>query len=328
MLKNLRLIAGLLLAAFVTLVQAADPADAKAWPDKPIRNIVPFAAGGGVDLLARVVSEELARQLGQPVIVENRAGAGGVIGSQAVATSAADGYTMLTGNSATHAINAGLVKNLPYDPDKSFTPIIQAVSLNFALVVSPSLPVKTIAEFLALAKQSQNGLTFGSAGNGTVTQLGVEVLKSATGIKATHVAYKGAGPAVIDLLAGHVDFMFVDLPTILPHLAAGKVKALAIGSAKRSVLLPDVPTIAESGVPGFNVTSWQGFFFPAGTPPSIVARTHDAITKSLANAKVRDTLLKAGNEPAAGSSAEFSRFVQSEMNRWGSIMRAANIKAE
>lgn len=319
---------GSLLAATLMAWPLQGVAADDAWPQRPIRLVVPFAAGGGNDLLARMVADRLSHELGKPVVVDNRTGAGGAIGTASVAKATPDGYTMLLGNSATHAINLFLYAHLPYDPVKDFVPISQAVNLNFALVTSTSLPVKDFRDFMELAKRKPGTLTFASAGVGTVTQLGVEVLKQMTGATFDHIPYRGAGPALIDLMGGQVNFMFIDLSTVLPQLKGGKLRALAVGSAQRSPLLPGVPTIAESGVPGFNVTSWQGFFFPAGTPKDIVTKAQLAIQKVLATPEVKAELIKAGYDPVGSDSEHFAAFIHAEIAKWSAAAKSAGVKPE
>ena len=319
----------LLRAALVVLVlSGAASAQAPGWPAKPIRIVVPFPAGGGVDFLARAMQTRLAEQLGQPVTVDNRAGAGGILGADSVAKSAPDGYTLLMGNSATHAINPAIHASLPYDPVKDFAAVTWAVNVNFLLAAHPGVPVKSLREMLELARLRPGTLSYGSAGNGTATHLAFEMLKSLAAIDVVHVPYKGAGQAVIDLAGGQLNFMIGDLPTLLPLVRSGKLRALAATSARRSVRLPELPTVAESGLAGYEVVSWQGLFAPAGTPVAVVSRLNAEAARVLAAADVQARLVEAGNDIVAAGPQEYAAHVRSELAKWTAVAKAAGAKVD
>ena len=310
------------------MLASAASAQTPIWPAKPIRIVVPFAAGGGVDFLARTMQNRLSDGFGQPVVVENRAGAGGIVGAESVAKSAPDGYTLLMGNSATHAINPAIQAKLPYDPISQFAAITWAVNVNFLVTVHPGVPATSLRDLIALARAQPGKLSYGSAGNGTATHLATEMLKSLGGIDVVHVPYKGAGQAVLDLLGGQVSLMIGDLPTLLPLVKSGKLKALAVTSARRSIRFPEIPTVAESGFPGFEVLSWQGLFAPAGTPPAIVARIHTEAAKVLSAPDVRERLIDAGNEIVGAGPQEYAAYVQSEIAKWSIAAKAAGAKVD
>src|SRR5512140_1202101 len=257
-------------------------AQAQSYPSKPIRLVCPFPPGGAVDIASRAVAHELTQILGQPVTVDNRPGAGGNIGAEITAKSAPDGYTLLMTTSGIMGINPALYSKLPFDPIKDFAPISMLVSLNNVLVLHPSVPAKSVQEVIALAKAQPGKLTYASSGNGTSIHLSGELFKTMTGVDMLHIPYKGSAPAVTDLLGGQVNMMFDNIPSSLPHIKAGKLRALAVTGAKRSQLLPDLPTIAEAGVPGYESYVWFGVVAPAGTPSSIVQRLNAAIAKAAA----------------------------------------------
>jgi tripartite-type tricarboxylate transporter receptor subunit TctC len=315
-------------AALLLLTLACTGAAAQApYPSKPVRFIVPSAAGGGTDIIARALAQKLSESLGQQFVVDNRPGAGQMIGIELAAKSAADGHTILMAAS-TLAINQIMYKTVPYDPLRDFAPITQAASLANVLVVHPSLPVKSVAELIAYAKQRPGQLNFASAGIGTSPQMSVELLKSMAGIEMVHIPYKGTSPGVVDLLAGQVSVMAPNLLTALPHIKAGKLRALAVTSAKRSEGLPDVPTMAESGLPGYDSTQWYGVLAPAGTSRAIVERLHDEIVRALRAPEVMQRLAADGAEPVGSSPEEFAAFIRSEIDKWAKVARAAGIRAE
>jgi len=320
----------LLFAAFLllTLVCTGAAAQAQApYPLKPVRFIVPSAAGGGTDIIARALAQKLSESLGQQFVVDNRPGAGQMIGIELAARSAADGHTILMAAS-TLAINPVMYKKVPYDALRDFATITQAASLPNVLVVHPSLPVKSLAELIAYAKQRPGQVNFASAGIGTSPQMSVELLKSMAGIDMVHIPYKGTSPGVVDLLAGQVSVMAPNLLTALPHIKAGKLRALAVTSAKRSEGLPDVPTIAESGLQGYDSTQWYGVLAPAGTSRQIVARLHDEIVRALRTPEVMQRLAADGAEPVGSSPEEFAAFIKSEIDKWARVANAAGIRAE
>jgi tripartite-type tricarboxylate transporter receptor subunit TctC len=312
-----------LLAALACAQAAAQPA----YPARPVRFIVPSAAGGGTDIIARAISVKLGERLGQQFVVDNRPGAGQMIGIELAAKSPADGYTILMAAS-TLAINPVMYKQVPYDPVRDFAPITQAATLPNVLAVHPSLPVKSVAELVAYAKENPGKLNFASAGIGTSPQMSIELLKSMTGIDMVHIPYKGTAPGVVDLLAGQVLVMAPNVLTALPHIKSGKLRALAVTSAKRSEALPEVPTVAEAGVPGYDSTQWYGVLAPSGTPREIVARLHDAIVRALRDPEVGKRLAADGAEAVGSSPEEFAAFIKSEGEKWAKVAAAAGIKAE
>jgi tripartite-type tricarboxylate transporter receptor subunit TctC len=317
-----RIAACLLLAWLSALAQAQN------FPSRPIRFVVPIAPGGGADLVARVIAERLSRNLGQQVVVENRAGGGTVIGTESVARSAADGYTWLLGTATSHAINASLLKKLPYDPVKDFAPIALVAVLPQIIVIHPALPATSLKDFIALAKKRPGEILFGSPGNGSNNQLGAEMLNIVTGIKTLHVPYKGAGPAITDLLAGHLQYMFTTVPPALPQVKAGRLRALAVASAKRSTLLPDLPTTAEQGARGVEAASWNGILLPAGAPREIITRLHAEIGAVMKQPEVIERLAGAGVEPAMMTPEEFAAYIESETARYAKVVKASGGKLD
>jgi tripartite-type tricarboxylate transporter receptor subunit TctC len=297
------------------------------YPTRPVRFIVPSAAGGGTDIIARAISLKLAESLGQQFVVDNRPGAGQMIGIELAAKSPADGYTILMAAS-TLAINPIMYKKVSYDPLRDFAPITQAASLPNVLVVHPSLPVKSVAELIAYAKEHPGQLNFASAGIGTSPQMSIELLKSMAGIDMVHIPYKGTAPGVVDLLAGQVLVMAPNVLTALPHIKSGKLRALAVTSAKRSLALPEVPTVSEAGLAGYDSTQWYGVLAPAGTAREIVARLHDEIVRALRDAEVGKRLAADGAEPVGSSPEEFAAFIKSESEKWAKVANAAGIKPE
>src|SRR5712671_1032393 len=298
-----------------------------AYPAKPVRFIVPSAAGGGTDIIARSVAHKLSESLGQQFVVDNRPGAGQMIGIELAARSPSDVHTILMAAS-TLAINPIMYQKVPYDPVRDFAPITQAASLPNVLVVHPALPAKSVAELIALAKREPGKIAYASAGIGTSPQMSVELLKSLAGIDMLHVPYKGTTPGVVDLLAGQVSVMAPNVLTALPHIKAGKLRALAVTSSKRSDALPDVPTIAEAGVAGYESTQWYGVLAPAGTAREIVMRLHDEIVRALRTPEVMQRLAADGAEPVGNSPEEFTAFIKSEIDKWAKVASAAGIRAE
>lgn len=319
---RLRIAAAFLLATLVAGAQAQN------YPTRPIRFIVPIAAGGGADLVARVIAERLSRNLGQQVVVENRAGGGTVIGAELVARSPADGYTWLLGTATSHAINASLVKKLPYDPVKDFSPIALVAVLPQIIVIHPALPAANLTDFIALAKKRPGEILFGSPGNGSNNQLGAEMLNIVAGIKTLHVPYKGAGPAITDLLAGHLQFMFTTIPPALPQVKAGRLRALAVAGAKRSALLPELPTTAEQGARGVEAASWNGILLPAGAPRDIITRLHAEISLVMKQPEVIERLAGAGVEAAMMSPEEFAAYIESETARYAKVVKSSGARVD
>ena len=319
---RVRIAVGFVLAALLAGAQAQN------YPSRPIRFIVPIAAGGGADLVARVIAERLSRNLGQQVVVENRAGGGTVIGAELVARSPADGYTWLLGTATSHAINASLVKKLPYDPVKDFAPIALVAVLPQIIVIHPALPAASLKDFIALAKKRPGEILFGSPGNGSNNQLGAEMLNIVAGIKTLHVPYKGAGPAITDLLAGHLQFMFTTIPPALPQVKAGRLRALAVAGAKRSALLPELPTTAEQGAHGVEAASWNGILLPAGAPRDIITRLHAEIGVVMKQPEVIERLAGAGVEAAMMSPEEFAAYIESETVRYAKVVKSSGARVD
>jgi tripartite-type tricarboxylate transporter receptor subunit TctC len=321
-------LASRLAVGIVAGLALAGPAKAQDYPSKPIRLVVPFAAGGATDVLARLVGERLTASLGQQVVVDNRPGAGGNIGSDIVARAEPDGYTILMGAVGTHAINPSLYPKMPYDPVKDFAPVTLVASVPNVLVVNPEVPAKSVQELIDLAKAKPGELNFASSGNGTSIHVSGELFKAMTGTDIVHVPYKGSGPAVTDLLGGQVQMMFDNMPSSLPHVKAGKLRALGVTSAKRSPALPEVPTIAEAGVPGYDATSWFGILAPAGTPEPVVTRLQGAIVQALGEPEMRQRMADLGAEPVGDTPAEFGQFITAELAKWAKVVNDAGVKLE
>jgi tripartite-type tricarboxylate transporter receptor subunit TctC len=298
---------------------------AAAYPDHPIRLIVPFTPGGGNDTVARLVSHGLAAELGQPMVVDNRAGAGGIVGAEAAARAPADGYTLFLGGVGSHAINPNLHEHLPYDPITDFAPISLIASAPLILVVHPSVPAHSVQELVALARAQPGRLNYASNGNGSSSHLAAVMFASLAGVDMVHVPYKGLGPALTDLLSGQVQLMFSSVVAIVPHVKAGKLRALAVSSTERLSLLPDLPTVAEAGVPGYQASSWYGILAPAGTPAEIVRRLNAALVKVIAQPDVRAALAKEGADPVGNSPEAFGAFIQAEKQRLGNLIRQAKV---
>jgi tripartite-type tricarboxylate transporter receptor subunit TctC len=315
-------LSGVLIAAC-----AASDLHAQAFPSKPIRIIVPSVAGGGTDITARTIAPKMSEVLGQPVVVENRAGAAMIIGSEAVARAAPDGHTLLMGIS-TMTINPFVYKKLPYDTVRDFAPLSQIVSLPNVLVVHPSLPSKTVKEFVALAKARPGTLNYASAGVGSSLHLSMELLMLMTGMRLEHVPYKGSAPAVFDLLAGQVVALTGTMLTVIPYVRNGRLRALGVTSLKRSSVMPDVPTIAEAGVPGYESVQWYGLLAPGGTPREIIAKIHDAASRATQEPAARKRFLDDGAEPLAGTPEQFAAVIRDDMAKWEKVVKAAGIKPE
>ena len=316
------------LAAMAACAATALPALAQdKWPSKPITYIVPFPAGGTTDVLARLIGQKLGTVLGTTIVVDNKGGAGGSVGSEMAARAAPDGYTLLGGTISSHAINVSLYPKLGYDPVKSFTPITLIGTNPVVLVVNQASPYKTLQDIVAAGK-AKKPLSSASAGSGTSQHLSLELLKSKAGIEITHIPYKGSGPAIQDVIAGQVDMMFDTTVVAGPHIESGKLRALAVSSAKRVSSLPNVPTVAESGVPGYEVVSWQAIFAPAGTPRAIVDRLHSEIGKILATPEMQERLAKLGMQGADMTTAQIAEFQKAEVAKWAAVIRSANIKLE
>ena len=314
----------LALAGFGLAFDAA----AQAYPAKPIHFIVPYPAGGPLDTVARLLGAKLSESTKQPVVVDNKPGAGGNIGADFVAKSAPDGYTILMGAVATHAINPTLYASIPYDPVRDFIPVTQVASTPNVLVVNPSVPASNVREFIAYAKANPGKLNFGSGSTGSAGHLAGELFDTMAGVKMVHVPYKGAGPAMQDLIGGQIQLMFDNLASSLGQIKAGRVKALAVTTARRTALAPELPTIAESGLPGFDISTWFGIFLPAKTPQPIVDKLHSEFTRALAAPDVREKMLQLGAEPVGNRPEEFAAFIKSEADKYAKLVKASGAKAD
>jgi tripartite-type tricarboxylate transporter receptor subunit TctC len=313
-------------AANPATAQARTAGSGDAYPSRPIRYVVPFAPGGGNDVIGRIVGQRLGDLLGASIVIDNRGGAGGAVGSEIVARSAPDGYTLIMAGVGSHAVNPHVHAKLGYDPVKSFAAVSQLASAPFITVVHPSVPVKNIPELIALAKAKPGQINYASAGTGSSAHLVVEIFRSQAGIQLTHVPYKGTGPALTDTLAGQVQMMFGSMPPTLPHVRTGRLRALGVSSLKRSPVVPDVPAIAEAGVPDFEVVTWYGVMAPAGTPAPIIAKLNTAIVATLQHPPVVEALSLQGANPLPSTPAKFAELVRSEVARYGKVIREAGIK--
>lgn len=305
--------------------QSASP-EAMDFPRKSIRLVVGFSPGGPTDLLARTIGQKLTESLAQQVVIDNRPGANGIVGSELVAKAAPDGYTILMAT-ASHAINPSLYK-LSFDPINDFAPVTPVGTGAYVLVVHPSVPAKSLKELIALARSRPGQLSFGSGGIGAATHLAVEILKSMAGIDMIHVPYKGGGPAMIDLLGGQLSLIFNDQLTTLPYIRSGKFRALAVSSAQRSSMLPNIPTVAESGLPGYEVIGWYGMLAPAGTPAPLINRLYREVVRIVQMPDVRERFLSLGTEPFTAAPPQFATFIKAEIPKWGKVVKDANIKAD
>ena len=312
----------------------AFPASAQsAWPTKPVKIVVPFAPGGTTDILARAMAVELGKAFGQPFIVDNRAGAGGNIGADVVAKSPADGYTLLMGTVGTHSINKALYSKMPFDSQKDFSPITLVAAVPNVMVVNTekaaALGINNVADFVKYAKANPGKLSMASSGNGTSIHLSGELFKSMTGVFMTHIPYRGSGPAMLDMVGGNVDVMFDNLPSALPQIKAGKLKALAVTSLQRSTALPDVPTVEEAAkLKGFDASSWFGLLAPAGTPPEIVSRIQQEVAKSLNTPAVKEKLLTQGAVPSGNTPQQFTAFINSEHIKWAQVVKTSGARVD
>ena|ERR1043166_2155218 len=317
----------LIVAAFV-LAQTDDTRAQANYPNRPIQLVVTVPPGGAADIVARVIGAKLSDALGQPVLIVNRAGAGGTTAAAQVAKSEPDGYTLLLNTIATHGIGPHIYANLPYDPVKDFSPVILVVKLPLIMVVNAELPARTVNDVIALAKAKPGELSFCSSGSGGAPHLGGELFKSLTGTDLLHVPYRGSGPAVIDLIAGRITMMFDATPSLLPNITAGKLRPLAAASPQRHRLLPDIPTFAELGYPGMDIALWYGIAAPGGTPALIVQRLNAELAKIVDMPDVRKTLTEQGADLQGGSTEDFAAFMRNESARWGQVVKQAGIKPE
>jgi tripartite-type tricarboxylate transporter receptor subunit TctC len=314
-----------LLSATLLSLAAASAFAQGAWPSRSVTLVVPFPPGGGTDTGARIVAEQLSKKWGQPVLVDNKGGAAGQIGADVVAKARPDGYTILMGNIGTQAINPSLYPKMPYDPDKAFAPIALVAELPLAMMVNPNVPTKTVKEFIALAKAQPGKLSYSSSGAGGGPHLAAEMFKDATGSYILHVPYRGGGPAIGDLLAGHVQLSFMTVLEASGHIKAGKLRALAVTSDKRVSALPEVPTLAEAALPGFNSISWIGLLAPAGTPREIVEKISADVREIVARDDVKDRLVQLGAVPAANTPAQFSALIDNDRKRYAQIIKDRKI---
>lgn len=314
------------LAAAVFAMSAAAPAGAQPYPTKPIRFLVGFPPGGTNDIVARIFAPKLSEGLGQQVVVENRGGANTAIASEILARSPADGYTVMM-NAPGHATNPALIK-LNFDPIRDFSFISLLAQSQNLLVVHPSLPVKTVKELIALSKRRPGEVNYGSSGIGTTVHLSAELFQHMTGVKWVHVAYRGGGPGVVGLLSGEVSLYFGNVPTVIKHARAGKLRAIAVTGPKRSPAAPDIPTVAESGIPGYEVTTWYGLSAPAGTPRPIIDRLYREVVRAAGSPDLRERLQGLGADPGGNTPEEYAAFVKTEIDKWGKVIRAAGIKGE
>jgi tripartite-type tricarboxylate transporter receptor subunit TctC len=333
MLRNLllsTLIAGVPVAAHAQgpakgAEKAASTGSGQAYPTKPIRLIVAFEPGGSTDVIARLVGQKLSERIGQQVIVDNRGGAGGTIGTEIAARAPADGYTLTLGTTSTHVIAPAIFPNVKYDPVKDFVPITLVASTPYLLTVHPGVQAKSLKEFIALVKSQPGKLNYASAGSGTTTQLAMEMLKLAAGIDIVHVPFKGNGPAGTATIAGQVQALFGSMPAVLPHAKGGRLRPLAVGTSKRSSALPDVPTVAESGFPGFEVSLWLGFFAPRGTPAPVVSKLYDELVKIVKSPEMKEPFERNGADPVTTTSAELTKLMTVELDKYKKVIKAAKI---
>jgi tripartite-type tricarboxylate transporter receptor subunit TctC len=320
------LAAGLSLLA--SIVAAAPAALAQSYPARPVRIVVPFPPGGGTDIGTRIIAQKLQESWGQPIVVENKPGAAGIVGTEMVAKAAPDGYTLIMGNIGTHAINISLYKKLSYDPVKDFAPISQVAWLPLFLLVHPSIPVNSVKELIALAKAKPGELNFSSSGAGGSMHVAAELFKNMTGVNMVHIPYKGGSPAVADLLSGQVALSFATVLETLSHVKSGRVRALAVTSAARSTAYPELPTVAEAGVPGYESISWLGLFAPAGTPGDIVNRISSDVQRVIRLPEVKERLLAQGAEPIGTSPEQFALALRSDIAKYARIIRESGYKTE
>jgi tripartite-type tricarboxylate transporter receptor subunit TctC len=312
----------------LSLALSAPQLAAQGYPTKPVKVVVGFSPGGGTDILARIVGQKLSETWGQPVVIENRPGASATIGADVVAKAPPDGYTLSMGQLTPNAIAPALMPKLAYDAAKDFVPIVLVGTSPNILVVNPALAAKDVAQLAALAKAQPGKLTYASSGAGSLQHIAAESFKSAAGVELVHVPFKGSGQAVIDLISGQVDMNFDSIPAVIQHVKSGKLRALAVTSAKRASGLPEVPTIAESGYPEYDLTSWWGLFAPAGTPPEIVAKIHRDTVAALQAADTRERFATLSVDPGGGTSREFADYVRREIAKYDAMVKRLNIKAE
>ncbi len=316
-----------LIAATLTLCATSLTA-AQQYPIKPIRCVVPYPPGGPTDIIGRAIAQKLSESLGQPVIIDNRGGAAGTIGSEQVARSPADGYTLLWGTPGTHGIAPSIYPKLGYDPVKDFAPVTLIALGTNLMVVHPSVPARSVQEFVTLAKSRPGKLNFGSAGSGATSHMAGEMLKVMAGIDMLHVPFKGAAPAIVALMGGEVDMAILDAPALLPQIRSGKLRVLAVASERRSRVLPQVPTLVESGLPGYHASSWHALFAPAGTPRDVISRLHSEITHIVKLPEITERLAAQGVEPVANTPEQLASFIKAEITRWARVVKASRAKID
>ncbi len=304
------------------MAQAAD------YPAKPIKIVVPYAPGGGADSVARIVAKKASEGLGQGIVIENKGGAGAILGTEQVAKAEPDGYTLLLGQSGPISINPAVYKNLPYDPVKDFVPITMTTGYPYVMVVNAELPAKTLKEFVALAKSKPGAMNYGSTGVGAANHLVAELFNSKAGIQMTHVPYRGTAPAVADLVGGQLSVVFADPVSALPHIKSGKLRALAVTSLERSPVAPDVPTVAESGYPDFEALAWHGILAPAKTPPAVIRKLNEELVKALSDPATRELLANQAMQPIGNTPEAFAAFISKDIATWKAVAAAANVKVE
>ena len=308
----------------IATVAVCGLAQADVWPSKPIRLISPFVPGGGASLVARLVAGDLGEALGQSIVVDNRAGGGGVIGTEIAARSRADGYTLLMATASNVAVRP-LIDKVPFDPLKDFAAIIQTTTVPLVLCVHPSVAARSVGEFIALGRNRESRLTFASSGEGTISHLAGELFKLSAGVTMAHVPYKGGGQAIIDVIAGHVQVGFINILEASAQIKSERLRALAVTTAQRSPVLPGVPTVAESGLTGYEVTQWSGMLAPAGTPPAIIARLNAEIDKIMQKPLVRERLAADGAQPGGGSPEKFGTFIKADIAKWSKVVKSAGL---
>jgi tripartite-type tricarboxylate transporter receptor subunit TctC len=317
-----------LLLVFLVVSVNLQKSRAQDYPNQSLKIIVPFAAGGGADVVARLVAQKLSEQIGQAVVIENKGGAGGMLGAATVVQSPADGYTLLLGTGSTHGTNSSVYPKLQYDPVRDFAPVALLASAPLLLVSDPSVSAKSVQEFIALARSRAGQLSFGSYGTGSINHLAAELFNSMAGIQATHIPYRGSAPALTDLIGGRIQFMFDSVATSFPLIESGKIRLLGVGSAQRSALLPDQMTVSEAGVTGFDAGVWFGLFAPASTPKPLLERLNNRLNASLAAPGVKQSFEKVGVEVIGGSPDVLAARVQAEMAKWANLVREKNIRVE
>jgi tripartite-type tricarboxylate transporter receptor subunit TctC len=317
----------LILLCALCVLRGPSPSIAAGYPDKAVRIVVPYPPGAFNDTLARTLAQKLSASWGQPVIVENRPGGGTTIGTSIVAKAAPDGHTLLVASFA-FAVNPALYPSLPYDSKRDFLPVVLAASTPNLLVVNPALATRTVSDFIVTARQKPGRLNYASAGNGSSNHLSMELFKKMAGVSLVHVPYKGSVPAVTDLIGGQVDAMFDNVPNVIQHVKSGRLRALAVSSAKRSPYLPDVPTVAEAGVPGFEVSVWFGILAPSGTPPPVIAKINAEVNKALGAADVQRLFEQQGVEARGGTAAQFGEMIRAQMAKWSAVVREAGVTAD